>query len=272
MRAMGPAGDGPETTSGPPGTKKIWNPRGGTLGVQLSEKTGIGAWRSPTQVLIPCPRAGRSPAVAPIPRPRSPVTRRSEKIYHHKKKVGRDCKSKQNRKRVGCEKNDKKKLIIDIGGCDGKKNIIKKIYHHRKARQKWRRKKVAQRKKVMGDSVKNQNKENKKENKSESVLVVRIEKNGGRPQKIKSEAATTNGNKDAMVCPLLCLTNKNKVRVLVKNRDEDVDVEKGRRAEEKKKGKQYRHPYAITKVFFQCVRENIKIGGCLLYTSDAADE
>ena len=85
-------GEGPETVetaSGPP-NNNIWNPRGGTLGGQPTEKkTGKGAWRSPLPVLISCPLwTGRSPNLVLIPCPRNPVNRggkeKKNKIHHRK--------------------------------------------------------------------------------------------------------------------------------------------------------------------------------------------
>ena len=112
VRARGPMGGGPgtvETASGP-SKSNTWNPwgeGGPTLGGQLStEITGKGAWRSPTQVLIPCPWAGRSPAVVLIPSLRNPVTRRREKklrkkIHHQNQrdKVGSDVKKNESKKK-----------------------------------------------------------------------------------------------------------------------------------------------------------------------------
>ena len=140
VRAMGPAGDGPET-SGPPGNKKIWNPRGGTLGVQLSEKTGMRARRSPTQVLIPC-QAGRSPAVVLIPRPSSPVTRREKRKksiikFSVKKRVGSDDKRNGNQNKnimiaVGCEYR-KNKLKLNISAPKVKRKKSKNLATSEKA-------------------------------------------------------------------------------------------------------------------------------------------
>ena len=119
---MGPRGEGPETvetSSGPPTTNKTRNPRGRlTLGVQpiIGEKTGMGALRSPTQVLITCP-AGRSPAVTPIPRPRSPVVREEKKKIHHQK-----CDKERKRKNVGSDEKiyekEKNKRIKNVGCVD----------------------------------------------------------------------------------------------------------------------------------------------------------
>ena len=134
------------------------------MGVQPpTEKTAMGARRSPTQVLIACP-AGRSPAVVQIPRPRSPVTREEKKKNHHlkKNKVGSDGKRTQN----------KKSRIIINGGCGYKENEVA-----------TRRESASETTKIVGcDSAKNQNRKKlavKEENKSRkkkfnktSVLVV----------------------------------------------------------------------------------------------------